>query len=147
MMTCTNLREIETLNPEERLVPAVRRALQMLPLFDRQLIALHFGGGLSHVQIANALALPCNFIHQRLRASVTSLRACVSREGVAEPVSDDCVGRAVTSGIPVPGGLYEKVQQRISAALHATGNLRREIDLASRFAILLTVYLGAIRQH
>jgi hypothetical protein len=147
MMTCTNLSDAVELQTEESLLPAIRSALESLPILDRQLIALHFGGGLSPIEIGNALALPHAAIRQLLRTAVASMHASLVDQGIADPISDDTVRRAVTSGLPAPIGLYEKVQQRISNALHTTGTMRHEISLTARFAILLTVYITCTHQH
>jgi hypothetical protein len=139
----TYMDEVDATLAEERLLPAIRRAMHALPLLDRQLIALHFAGGLSAHEIASALALPRTFILQRLRAANCGLRDRLSRDGIPETVSNDCVGRALTSGFSAPSGLYGKIQQRLSAALQVRGSLRREIGLAGRFAILLAVYASS----
>lgn len=147
MMTCTKPIEAAPEQHEDRVLPEVRSALESLPILDRQLLALHFGGGLTPVEIGNALALPHATIQQLLRTAAASMRTCLKYRGIAELVSDDMMRRAVTSGLPAPTGLYEKVQQRLSAALCRNGILRREIGLAGRFAILLAVYIACIQQH
>lgn len=118
-----------------RLLTEIRSALYRLYALDRQLIALHFGGGLSHLQIAEALELPVATIRSRLGSAVANVNSILKHDGVQGLVSRENLTRAVTTGKATPRDLYGKVQQRILDALLNAGAGSREPDISdvSRF--------------
>lgn len=118
-----------------RLLLAIRSALYRLYAFDRQLIALHFGGGLSHVQIAEALELPVATIHSRLSSAVANVNNSLNHDGIHGLVSRENLARAITTGKAAPRKLYGKVQQRILNALLNAGTRQCDPNIsdASRF--------------
>ena len=52
----------------------VRRALEQLPVEQRQVIELAYFGGLTHYQIADALELPAGTVKGRMRLGLQKLR-------------------------------------------------------------------------
>jgi RNA polymerase sigma-70 factor (ECF subfamily) len=62
----------------------LRRLLDRLPAQQREIIALAFEGGLTHVQIAEVLALPPGTVKGRMRLGLHELRRVIDDERTGE---------------------------------------------------------------
>ena len=70
----THLKGTESVDVESRgeLLDALRAAMQELPFADRQLLAMHYGGGLTHNEIGTALSIPRRTVSHRIDEAVPS---------------------------------------------------------------------------
>ncbi len=93
-------------------ISALRQAIGTLPPTDQQLLALHFGGGMTFADIGNALDTPSTTVSYRLKKTVEKLRAYLSKSGFASTglfTVDGELSDALLSGARVPTGLREKL--------------------------------------
>jgi RNA polymerase sigma factor (sigma-70 family) len=101
----------------KELIEALQGGLRKLEETDRQLIALHFGGGLNQIEISKALSISQQTVSYRLGRILKELRADLSAAGFAAvaPLGAELVEEALSS-THVPGtSLYKRVQARIQA--------------------------------
>lgn len=100
----------------EELLEALRRAMEKMPLFDRQVLALHFGAGMSQEEAGASLSVSQPAIAMRIEKALTFLRGRLSRGGfaAAAPLIDAAaLSEAMSSSHEVPPGLHEHVLGRI----------------------------------
>ncbi len=103
----------------EELHSALRRFLGQLPIPERQLVALYFGGGLSHEEIAASFSLPRPTVSFKIKKTLETLRTNLAQAGFAAAaplLTDEGVGAALCSGLEAPSGLREKVMGRLDQA-------------------------------
>ncbi|MBA3708202.1 MAG: sigma-70 family RNA polymerase sigma factor, partial [Planctomycetes bacterium] len=100
------------------LVGALRSKLMELPETDRQLIALHFGGGVSQREISEALSLSQQTISYRLNRILKDLRSSLSaaRLAAAVPVGGESIIEALSSGHAPSAGLHARVLAGVHGA-------------------------------
>jgi len=67
--------EAQALVEEYALCAQVRAAVEALPVAERRVVALHFGGGLSEHAIAGVLGVSKSWVHRRLQSALARLRA------------------------------------------------------------------------
>jgi RNA polymerase sigma factor (sigma-70 family) len=67
--------EAQALVKENALCAQVRAAVAALPVAERRVVALHFGGGLSERAIAGVLGVSKSWVHRRLQSALVRLRA------------------------------------------------------------------------
>jgi RNA polymerase sigma-70 factor (ECF subfamily) len=94
------------------LTAALRRACDLLPELERQLIGLHFGGGLTQLEISQALSIPQQTISYRINQSLKLLRANLTSVGYSAAIpilAGSEFADALCSGAAAPTGLREKV--------------------------------------
>lgn len=102
--------------PRESLLAALRCSLDALPLTDRQLVALRFGGGLSTEEIARGMSLTRAAITRRIKSTLMRLRADLRRAGFPSAicaVTPKTLNEAISESAPVPPGLYERVLHQV----------------------------------
>jgi RNA polymerase sigma-70 factor (ECF subfamily) len=91
---------------------ALRSEFDRLPELERQLIGMHFGGGLSQQEIGDALSMPQQTISYRLNETLKVLRSKLSSAGFAAAVPM-LAGRGLmellSSGRAAPMGLHGKI--------------------------------------
>jgi len=102
------------------LLDALRAALQELPFADRQLLAMHYGGGLTHNEIGSALAMPRRTVSHRIEEALQGLRNRMESMGLAVSLpiaSSGVLNELFCSGWTAPTGLCESmVEATLSAA-------------------------------
>ena len=106
------------------LIDTLRRRLLGLSEEDRQLIALHFGGGLSQDEMSRELAIPQRTISYRINKVLQDLRGALTRAGfgsAAAALSGDTLQAALSGGHPAPATLCFKVVEQ----LKTTDSMRR----------------------
>jgi RNA polymerase sigma-70 factor (ECF subfamily) len=98
------------------LTHALRREVDRLPENERQLIALHFGGGLSQPEISDALSIPQQTISYRIGGILKTLRSNLSAGGygAAIPLLADGFGEVLRTGMDAPSGLREKIASSLA---------------------------------
>jgi RNA polymerase sigma-70 factor (ECF subfamily) len=99
------------------LAGALRHEYERLPELDRQLIGLHYGGGLTQQEISEALSIPQQTISNHLNRTLKSLRSALSVAGYAAlPIAiAEGIGDALRSGAEPPTGLQHSVLAKIAA--------------------------------
>ena len=97
---------------------ALRDEYQRLPEIERQLIGLHFGGGLSQQEIGNVLSMPQQTISYRLNEALKSLRTRLSAAGFASAaplLTLRGMNVILTSGQQSPAGLSARITKLANA--------------------------------
>lgn len=124
------------------LTAALQAKLMELADTDRELIALHFGGGISQSELSKELAISQQTISYRISRILKDLRAGLTASGFAAavPLSAEFLQSALTSGHAPPSGLYAAVQQRMKTA--RTG--RAPQRAASRAPATLSIVAGCV---
>ncbi len=95
-------------------ISSLRDALARLPILERAVLALHYGGGMPIEEIAKSLSIPRRAIADRMRQSLETLR----RECIVEPsnfIEADQIRIAISSGATAPLGLRSQVESIVSA--------------------------------
>jgi len=103
---------------ENELSQALRDKLQTLPPLERQLVGLHFGGGLTQQEIGETLSMPQQTISYRLNEALKSLRVSLKSAGFAAAAPLLESGKlcdALAGGHTVPATLQAKVSAAMSA--------------------------------
>jgi RNA polymerase sigma-70 factor (ECF subfamily) len=97
---------------------ALRGEFDRLPALDRQLVGLHFGGGLTQAEISEALSIPQQTISYRLTGVLKTLRGNLSAAGYAAVplLTAEAYAQILRSGQDLPLGLRERVLSRLSSA-------------------------------
>jgi RNA polymerase sigma-70 factor (ECF subfamily) len=100
------------------LAAALQAKLLELADTDRELIALHFGGGISQSELSKELSISQQTISYRISRIVKELRSSLAASGFAAavPLSAEFLQSALTSGHAPPSGLYAAVKQRLNVA-------------------------------
>jgi RNA polymerase sigma factor for flagellar operon FliA len=83
--------EADTRRVSARAAGVVRETIDALPLHDRMLIRLHFGGGMSIADAARVLGVAQRPLYRRIETLLRQLREALEREGVGSAVVDDIV--------------------------------------------------------
>lgn len=100
-------------------VLALRRCLDELPFQSRQLVALHFGAGLTHREIGDLLSISRRRVSYRIREILEELRGSLTRAGVAAVVpllEPDGLQEAACGGSVTAEGLIERVMPELERA-------------------------------
>ena len=100
------------------LTGALLAEFKRLPELDRQVVGLHFGGGMTQQEIGQALSVPQQTVSYRLNEALRHLRTTLSAGGYAIGVPSvfaKIFGDALSTGATVPPGLRERVMARIAA--------------------------------
>src|SRR5579872_3311938 len=111
---CPPARRSEDAEHDELLV-ALRRVMHELPALERQLVALHFGAGLTQQEIGAALSIPQQTISFKIKKVLEDLRGRLSIAGFAAAaplLSAEWMREAICSGVPAPQGLHAHVVSR-----------------------------------
>lgn len=102
----------------EELLTALRGGLNHLPEVERQLVALCFGGGLSHREAARVMEMPRQTVTFKVKKAVDGLRQRLLTAGFAAsaPLTlDGCLNEAITSGQAFSSGLTQKIMAQIES--------------------------------
>jgi RNA polymerase sigma-70 factor (ECF subfamily) len=94
------------------LLVTLRRVLHDLPALERQVVALHFGAGLTQQEIGAALSIPQQTISFKIKKVLEDLRGRLSLAGftaAAPLLSAEWMNEAICSGIPAPHGMSAQV--------------------------------------
>jgi hypothetical protein len=94
----------------------IRSGIAGLSSFDRQLIILHFGAGLSVNEIGEAYNIPHRTVAYRVKRAAERLRAWVSALDENVRLESDHVCEAVCSGFRAPSGIYRKIEPQLYAS-------------------------------
>ena len=108
-----------------RFLQALREHLGELPELERQLLALHYAGGLSQREIAVETSLSHRTVAFAIEHAVRRLRRRLAESGGAAAagwVGAAAIDEAFCTGCDVPPSLYPKIMKRIAAA--GTGPLK-----------------------
>jgi RNA polymerase sigma-70 factor (ECF subfamily) len=100
------------------LAGALLAEFKRLPELDRQVVGLHFGGGMTQQEIGQALSVPQQTVSYRLNEALRHLRSTLTAGGYAIGVPAmfaKIFGDALCTGATVPPGLRERVMARIAA--------------------------------
>ena len=123
---------------------ALRGEFERLPALDRQLVGLHFGGGLTQAEISQALSIPQQTISYRITGVLKTLRSNLSAAGYAAvPVmTAEAYSEILRSGHELPLGLREKVLSKLSSA-RASVRSRRSLRKTASPSSTATIALSA----
>lgn len=97
---------------------ALRDRMQALPPLERQLMGLHYGGGLTQQEISEALSIPQQTISYRLGEALKGLRASLKTAGFAAAVpllESGKLGDVLCSGAKIPPGLRGRVLDGVTS--------------------------------
>ena len=130
----------------KELLDALVKALDELPLVDRQLVALYYGGGLTKGEIAQKMSTTRSAISMRIKKSHARLCSHLSQAGypAMDPqLSAAALNEAICTGSPVPPGLYERVLEQVErhrarlVSIRASRRSRalKTVSLVARVAI------------
>ncbi len=104
------------------LLNALRRVLHDLPARDRQLVALHFGAGLTQQEISAALVMPQQTISFKIKKVLDDLRGRLAVAGFAATaplLSAEWMSEAICSGVPEPQGVGVQVLSKLASKSRA----------------------------
>ncbi|HYF50393.1 MAG TPA: sigma-70 family RNA polymerase sigma factor, partial [Planctomycetota bacterium] len=103
---------------ESELSQALRDKLQTLPALERQLVGLHYGGGLTQAEIGETLSMPQQTISYKLNEALKTLRSNLKSAGFAAAAPLLESGKlcdALSGGHAAPATLQAKVTATLSA--------------------------------
>ncbi len=109
----TSSRRIES----NELVKAIRTAIGNLQQSDCQLIALHYGAGLSQRQIARELNLPQRTVSGRIQSLLKGIKKDLGRMGFEQnmaAVTSTQLASAMLGGGNAPTGMTDRFYQRMA---------------------------------
>jgi len=110
---------VDQAGQREALLQALRTSVNRLPRLERQLVALHYGAGLSQVDMATKLSIPRRAVAFKIEEALRRLRQRLSQAGFSSAGSSliaRTLHEAICSGHECPPGLFEKVMARIAQA-------------------------------
>jgi RNA polymerase sigma-70 factor, ECF subfamily len=115
-MTREAVRETRHSEPADaayaEMASAVRQKLNSLPELERQLLSLHFGGGLTQQEIGEAMAMPQQTVSYKITETLKRLRGALSSAGFAAAlplIETRGLADVLCSGMTAPPGLHAKV--------------------------------------
>ncbi|HYF49654.1 MAG TPA: sigma-70 family RNA polymerase sigma factor [Planctomycetota bacterium] len=126
----------------------LRKRILELPELDRQLVGLHFGGGLTQREIGDALSMPQQTVSFRLAESLRRLRSSLATAGFASAgafLDSGGIERTLSSGVQTPPALVEKVLADLPAraAAEAAYAAASKAGAAVTQRIVSTLAIGA----
>jgi|GEM_PF-1142160 len=107
----------ESTSPEEDPVAAIREHAGMLPRELREPLVLHFGLGLTHAEVGEALSIPRRTITKRLEEATSRLRETLTASGVASVVVLD---EAIRDGLDLRSARASRVPAARSIVTRAS---------------------------
>ena len=99
----------------EEVLTALRRVLGELPALDQQIVAMHFGGGLTQEEIGAALATPQRTVSFRIAKALEGIRAGMTRAGFAAAMPmlmTEHLNNALCSGSTLPTAVSQQIVSR-----------------------------------
>ena len=100
----------------EEVAAALRRVFDGLPTLDRQIVALHFGGGLTQEEIGEALSTPQRTVSHRMSKVLEQIRSNLVGAGFAAAVPvllADHLNAALCCGETIPPELSRQILKHI----------------------------------
>ncbi|MCK6470292.1 MAG: sigma-70 family RNA polymerase sigma factor [Planctomycetes bacterium] len=112
------------------LLGALRAVVGRLPVPERRMVALYYGGGLSQEEIAETMAMPKRTVSYRLQKALEQLREDLTRAGFAAAaplLAGDRLAEALCGGAQAPATLAPRVLEGVSRAhlLRASAEVSR----------------------
>ncbi len=133
----------------KELLTALVKALDELPLVDRQLVALYYGGGLTKGEIAQKMSTTRSAISMRIKRSHARLCAHLSQAGypAMDPMLNAAaLNEAICTGSPVPPGLYERVLEQVERHRSRLASIRasRRAKFLERVSLVAQVVIAGL---
>ncbi len=129
-------------------VSVVGKAMALLAIEDRRLVALYYGAGLSQDSIAASLKIPQRTVSYRIKGAMEKLRALLTKHGVTAVVLDSEWPELICSSQAVPVALGQSVLAKVSGAAMAGGPgvaaVRIGIQTKAAAALLATLFAGGL---
>lgn len=101
----------------QEMLALLQKQVDALPSIERQLLALHFGGGLSQEEIGAALSQSQQSVSMRIKKALERLRANLSAAGMAAAlplIETGGLSDSFQTGLEVPPGLSAKTLNHFS---------------------------------
>lgn len=101
------------------LLGALRAVVGRLPVPERRMVALYYGGGLSQEEIAETMAMPKRTVSYRMQKALERLREDLTRAGFAAAaplLAGDRLAEALCGGAQAPATLAPRVLEGVSKA-------------------------------
>jgi RNA polymerase sigma factor (sigma-70 family) len=105
------------LQGKAELAGALRGALEKLQSADRQLVALHYGGGMSHQEISAQLGIPRRTVSYKIQEALKRLRLALTQAGFAAAVpmlAPEQLGQLLSSGSVAPSLLRVRTLEQVA---------------------------------
>lgn len=120
----------ETHAERGELLGALRAVVGKLPVPERRMVALYYGGGLSQEEIAETMAMPKRTVSYRLQKALEQLREDLTRAGFAAAaplLAGDRLAEALCTGVQAPATLAPRVLEGVGKAhlLRASAEVSR----------------------
>ena len=129
---------------------ALRCTLDELPLQHRQMVALHFAGGLTQEEIAAELSLNKSTVDARITSALNQIRSKFPEyeSDTAHHINSSLLNEAICAGYPVPPGLFDRVMRQVERhcperVCVPTDTSRKEIRVTLIRAVLSLATLAA----
>lgn len=112
------------------LLGALRAVVGQLPVPERRMVALYYGGGLSQEEIAETMAMPKRTVSYRMQKALERLREDLTRAGFAAAapmLAGERLGEALCGGVQAPATLAPRVLESVGKAhlLRASAEVSR----------------------
>ncbi len=130
----TDMKPVAEDPAQAELMSALRAVMQELPASDQQLVALHYGAGLSLREMSAVLTVPRQTLHFQVNKALGTLKSKLAAAGFAAMVpllTESNIGQALVSGAKCPSGLREAVLHKVGNA-KAMAEWARQAQSASR---------------
>lgn len=118
--------ETDTADAMERreLIAMLRTQIDNLPELERTLLACCFGASMSHRKIADVVGIPDRTVTHKINQILARLRTSLGKASVAAAIpmlAQDHILEAMTTGLPCPTGMGEKLLKGIQNHEHGIG--------------------------
>jgi RNA polymerase sigma factor (sigma-70 family) len=132
--------DFEATLEKREVLAQLKKEVDALPSDDRQLLALHFGGGLSQQEIGEVLSYTQQNVSVRIKKALERLRTNLSTAGMAAAlpfIETGGLSETFQSGYAVPPGLATQTLSRFSKL--AQESIRRGASAASATSSATTI--------
>ncbi len=121
-------------------IKALKYAYKILEEPERQLLTLHFGGGLTKAEIAKALALSSRTVSYRIQVTLEKLRNQLVKAGLAaSALNADLLCDAICSGSEPPMDLTMKISHMAEQIPEQAGAAGSSVGLVWKLAGVLSL--------
>ena len=112
---------------QNEILAALRRLVGELSAQDGQLVALYFGGGMSHEEIAKVLSMPRPTVSYKLGKALENMRGALARAGfaAAPALASESLGAALCGGETVSTALHQQFIGQIGSAVARSARYAR----------------------
>ncbi|MCX7806748.1 MAG: sigma-70 family RNA polymerase sigma factor, partial [Planctomycetota bacterium] len=96
---------------------ALRDAIERLSDESQRLLALHYGAGMTHEQISEALGMPRRTVSWKLERSLDRLRGMLERAGFAAAapiIGGEGMAEAIFSGYEAPSAVRDRLLSKLA---------------------------------